>query len=143
MGRAIIKMPDEFLLKISKLGNKTDEIIPKVLDAGAMVVFSKVKSNLLAVIGNSTKEKTRSTGELAGALGISPVGQDRDGNYDVKIGFDEPRKSGVSNAMLANIIEYGKSGQAPKPFLNPAKTASKKECIDAMKTQLEKEIDSI
>lgn len=143
-----IKMPEEFLLKVSKLAEKTDEIIPKVLEAGGAVVLPKVKSNLQAVIGNSTKYKSRSTGELASALGLSSAKQDRGGNFNVKIGFDEPRKDGdprgsVSNAKLANIIEYGKSGQPAKPFLKPAKSASRKPCIVAMTAALEKEIENI
>ena len=32
-------------MKISRLADKTDTIIPKVLDAGAEVVESKVRSN--------------------------------------------------------------------------------------------------
>jgi hypothetical protein len=44
----------------------------------------------------------------------------------VKIGFKEPRRNGESNAKIANIIEYGKSGQPPKPFLKPARSASRK-----------------
>jgi len=61
----------------------------------------------------------------------------------VKIGFSEPRQNGESNAKIANILEYGKHGQAPKPFLKPAKSASKSECIDAMKRVFEEEVDRI
>jgi HK97 gp10 family phage protein len=136
-------MPEEFLLKVSDLANKTDEIIPKVLKEGAGVVKDKVKSNLEAVIGKNTKVESRSTGELIKALGVSPAGIDRNGNHDVKVGFDEPRQDGVSNAKIANIIEYGKSGQPPKPFLKPAKSSGKKPCIEAMKRKLEEEISKI
>lgn len=34
MAKAIFKMPDDFLMKISQLGEKTAEIIPRVLKAG-------------------------------------------------------------------------------------------------------------
>ena len=64
MAKATMKMPDDFLMKLSKLGEKTDEIISNVLEAGGEVVLDKVKSNLKGVIGNNTKEKSRSTGEL-------------------------------------------------------------------------------
>jgi len=128
-----VKMPEEFLLKLSRLGERTDEIIPKVLEAGGEVVLSKVKSNLQSVIGSGTKYPSRATGELVNALGLSPAKQDRDGNHNIKIGFSEPRKDGESNAKIANIIEYGKSGQPAKPFLKPAKSATRKSCIEAMK----------
>ncbi len=143
MARGSYKMPEGFLLKVSTLAEKTDEIIPKVLEAGGEVVKAKVKANLQASIGNDTKLNSRSTGELANSLGVSPAGIDRDGNYNVKVGFDEPRKDGESNAKLANIIEYGKSGQPAKPFLKPAKTSSRNACIDAMKRKLDEEINKI
>lgn len=143
MAKVDMKMPEDFLLRISKLGEKTDEIIHKVLKAGGEVVEAKVKSNLQAVIGKGTKEESSSTGELLSALGVSSAKQDKDGNFNVKVGFSEPRSDGKSNAMIAGVLEYGKHGQPPKPFLKPAKTASKSSCIDAMKRAFEEEIDSI
>ena len=143
MAKATMKMPEDFLLKLSRLGEKTDEIIPKVLEAGGEVVEAKVKSNLQAVIGNGTKEESRSTGELVSALGVSSARQDKDGNFNVKVGFSEPRTDGKSNAMIAGVLEYGKSGQSPKPFLKPAKSASKSACVDAMIAAFEKEVENI
>lgn len=143
MAKGTMKMPEEFLLKISRLGEKTDEILPRVLEAGGEVVEAKVKSNLQAVIGKGTKEESRSTGELVSALGVSSAKQDRNGNFNVKVGFSEPRSDGKSNAMIASVLEYGKSGQPPKPFLKPARTQSRKACIEAMKTKLESEVDGI
>ena len=143
MAKTTIKMPEDFLLKLSRLGEKTDEIIPKVLEAGGEVVEAKVKSNLQAVIGSSTKEESRSTGELLSALGVSSARQDKDGNFNVKVGFSEPRPDGKSNAMIAGVLEYGKSGQPPKPFLKPAKSASKNACVDAMIAAFEKEVENI
>ena len=143
MAKATFQMPEEFLLKIAKLQEKTDEIVPKVLAAGAEVVEKNVRSNLASVIGKNTKVESRSTGELLSSLGTSPAKQDRNGNFDVKIGFKEPRSDGESNAKIANILEYGKHGQPPKPFLKPAKTKSKDACIRAMKEKLEEEISKI
>lgn len=149
MAKAAFKMPEEFLLKLSRLGERTDEIIPKVLEAGGEVVEAKVKSNLQAVIGSGTKEESRSTGELLSALGVSSARQDKDGNFNVKVGFSEPRPDArspggsKSNAMIAGVLEYGKSGQSPKPFLKPAKSASKSACVDAMIAAFEKEVENI
>ena len=143
MAKVEVKMPEDFLLKLSKLGEKTDEIIPKVLEAGGEVVLEKVKSNLKAVIGSGTKEKSRSTGELVDSLGLSPAKVDRKGNFNVKVGFKEPRRSGESNAKMANVIEYGKTGQPPKPFLKPAISSSRKACVDAMKERFEQEVENL
>lgn len=143
MAKVTMKMPEDFLQKVSRLNDKTDEIIPRVLKAGGEVVLDKVKSNLNSAVGRDTKYPSRSTGELSAALGISPALQDRDGNHNVKVGFSEPRRDGSSNAKVANIIEYGKSGQPAKPFLKPAKSTSRKPCIEAMKAKLDEEVNRI
>ena len=143
MAKAYVKLPEDFLQKLSKLGNRTDEICEKMLKAGGEVVLSKAKSNLSSVVGSGTKYKSRSTGELEGALGLSEVRLDKNGNYNIKIGFAESRKDGSSNAKLANIIEYGKSGQFAKPFMKPAKSASKTKCIEVMKATFDKEVNNI
>lgn len=143
MAKIEVKMPEDFLLKISRLGEKTDEILPRVLEAGGAVVLDKVRANLQAVVGRDTKEESRSTGELVSALGVSPAKIDREGNYNIKVGFAEPRSDGRSNAMIANVLEYGKSGQPPKPFLKPARTASRTPCIEAMKRTLDQEVEKL
>lgn len=143
MAKCEMKMPEDFLLKISQLGSNFDAVAESVLEAGGEVVLSKVKSNLADVVGSGTKYDSRSTGELERSLGLSPAKLNRDGNHDIKVGFAEPRSDGGSNAKLANILEYGKHGQPAKPFLKPAKTASRKECIEAMKAKLESEVDGL
>ena len=143
MAKADIQMPDEFLERLSRLGGRTDAVAERVLEAGGEVVLAKVKSALSAAVGKGTKYKSRSTGELEGAIGLSPVKQDRDGNHNIKIGFSEPHSGSVTNAQLANMIEYGKSGQAARPFLKPAKSASKAACMEAMQQVLKEEVDGI
>lgn len=143
MARVDVKMPDEFLERMSRLGSNFDSIAETVLEAGGEVVLEKTKSNLASVIGSGTKYDSRSTGELESSLGLTGVKMDRNGNFNIKVGFSEPRCDGGSNAQLANIIEYGKSGQPAKPFLKPAKSASKKQCIEAMKQAFETEVEKL
>ena len=140
MAKVKIGMPDEFLNQIAGMGNALDAAIPKALAAGGKVVLDKMVSNLRAAIGTGTKKKSRSTGQLAASLGLSPAKLDRDGNLDVKVGFSEGRGD-ASNAMLANVLEYGKHGQPPKPFLKQTKSSSRKPCIDAMQTALKEELN--
>lgn len=143
MARADVKMPDEFLSKLSRLGSQTDTIAKKVLQAGGEVALDKVRSNLSAVVGVGNKGESRSTGELERSLGLSPVMVDKNGNHDIKIGFSEPRTDGSSNAKIANILEYGTSSQPAKPFLKPAKSAVKKQCVEVMKSAFEKEVEGL
>ena len=137
MAKCTYKLPEDFLKKLSSLGIHMDEVSEKVLQAGGEVVLQKTRSNLVSVLSGE------SSGELVSALGLSGVRLDRDGNPNIKVGFDEPRRDGSSKAMVANIIEYGKHNQPAKPFLKPAKSQSKSECIDTMVATLEKEIKKL
>lgn len=143
MAKMTAKMPDELMAKLTRLGSRTDEVCEKALKAGAEVAEKAVGTNLSAVVGKDTKHKSQSTGQLEKALGISPVKVDSKGNYDIKIGFNEPRSNGESNAKIANILEYGKVGQPPKPFLKPAKSKSRKAVMSAMTDTLTKEMENI
>ena len=116
MAKVDIKMPEDFLERISRLGSDFDPVAQKVLEAGGEIVLAKAQSNLSSVVGSGTKYESRSTGELESALGLSAVKMDKNGNHNIKVGFAEPRSDGISNAKLANIIEYGKHGQPAKPL---------------------------
>jgi len=135
-------MPEDFLEKIAKLGDQTDAIVSRVLDAGGEVAADAVRANLKDSIGRG-KDRFRSTGELVAALGVSPAKIDRDGNANVKVGFREPRSGGKSNAMVANVLEYGKHGQPPRPFLKTAKASSRKKVIETMQQKLDEEISNL
>jgi len=138
VAKVTIKMPTEFMDQLTKAAEKTGTAIPKALEAGGKVVFDTMKANLRSAIGRDTKYPSRSTGKLLAALGVSPVKLNDEGNYDVKVGFSEDRE--VSNAKLANILEYGKHGQPPKPILKPTRRSSRKPCIEAMQAALKEEL---
>lgn len=112
MAKMNIQMPEDLLLKMSKLGSEFDSTAEKVLQAGGEVM-------------------------------LSPVLQDKNGDHNIKVGFSEPRSDGKSNAQIANILEYGKSGQPAKPFIKPAKTRAKSAAITAMQNELESEVDKL
>ena len=99
-------------------------------------------------------ETKRSTGELISSLGVTPDDIDNNGIHNVKVGFNEPRRNQyeakgarsyyeITNAMIANVLEYGKSGQDAKPFLKPAKNKSRKACIEAMGKVIESEMNKL
>ena len=143
MAKLTVRTPDALIAKLTRLGNKTDQVCEKALKAGAQVAEKAVSSNLSAVIGKDTKQPSRSTGELQESLGISPVKVDDKGNYDIKVGFAEPRSGGGVNAKIANILEYGKHGQPPRPFLKPAKSKARRQIAAAITETLEREMNNI
>ena len=143
-----VKMPEDIYKAIEKLSKDREKILTSTLEAGGEVVLNAVRSNLNRAIRNSSN---RSTGELKNSLGMSPVKLSSRGIYNVKIGFAEPRRKQyaakkkrsyylITNALIANVLEYGKTGQAPRPFMRPAKVASEKAAISAMKTKFDEEV---
>ena len=143
MAKVTIEFPDDVVKKLAKLGTKTDEILEKTLRAGADVVKPVFEANLVGSIGRNTKRKSKSTGELADSLGISPVKSADDGSVDIKIGFAEPRKDGKRNAMIAGILEHGRSGQSARPFISATQNAVKGPATEAMVAAFNKEVDGL
>jgi len=136
-----IVLPDEFLLKLSSLGKRFDEIAPRVLEAGAKPLHQRCLRNLEAVIGKDTRYPSRSTGALLASVGITPAQKGPDDEWDIRVGIGrETDESGVANALKGMVLEYGKSGQPPKPWLKPAKSASRQAVLQAMQEELRKEL---
>ena len=150
----IIQFDDYFSKKLAALGSHTDEILEKAMSAGAEAALPIVRAELQGAIGGDTKEPSRSTGELVDSLGISPVKVDNKGITNVKIGFSEPRRHQyiakkkrsyytVTNAMIANVLEYGKSGQPPRPWLKRAKTQATKVFRAKAQEIIDKEVEKL
>lgn len=149
----VITFDDDLQKKLQKLGRETDEIVGTAMEAGAESALPTVRQNLESAIGN-TKFEGRSTGELVASLGVSPAMVDHEGNTNVKIGFNEPRRIQsvakgkrsyytATNAMIANVLEYGKHGQPPRPWLKRAKTQSKKIFEQKAQEMLDKEVEKL
>ena len=150
----IIQFDDDFSKKLAALGSHTDEILEKAMSAGAEAALPIVRAELQGAIGGDTKVQSRSTGELVDSLGISPVMVDNKGVTNVKIGFSEPRRHQyaakkkrsyytVTNAMIANVLEYGKSGQPPRPWLKRAKTKATKVFRAKAQEIIDKEVEKL
>ncbi len=151
MGKLEVKLPKDLLESIEKLAEYQKEILTSTIEAGGKVVLNAVKSNLEKVIIKSPK---RSTNELRDSLGMSPVKLSRKGIYNLRIGFAEPRLHQyrakkprsyylITNALIVNVLEYGKKGQEGRPFMRPAQVKSKKASIEAMKHKFDEEVKKL
>lgn len=131
MAKATVKLPTTVLDKLTVAGARLDEHAEAALKAGASVVEPVMRANLAAAITGRY-----ATGQLAAALGVSPVKTDRAGNHNVKVGFDEPRQDGGSNAKIATILEYGSTRQPARPFLTRTRRTTRTPALEAMKRVL-------
>lgn len=139
MARMTFKAGDEYALKLSRLGKATDEVAKKAIYKGAGVVTDAVRKNLRRVLS----ESKYSTGDLEESLGITPIDQDKDGNYNAKVGFDGYDQKGVPNQLKARVIESGSSKVQKRPFVRPALKESKKEAVRAMEKAVDEETKRI
>ena len=87
MAKVQVKMPEEFLLRLSRLGDKTDEIIPKVLayysgiDVKRTRVLAYVVSGMISAIAgilltarSGSAQPTAAEGYEATAISICAMG---------------------------------------------------------------------
>lgn len=143
MARVQIRLPNDFIDALDSASSLIDNSAEQVLQAGANIVEPRMRSNLSAAIGSSTKQPSRSTGQLAKALGTAPVKVNSRGDYNVKIGFAENRDDGRANALIANVLEHGRSNQPARPFLAPTRSQTKRAAITAMKQTLATRIEQV
>ena len=143
MARVQIKLPNDFIDALDSASNILDNCAEQVLKAGANIVEPRMRSNLSAAIGSSTKQPSRSTGQLAKALGTAPVKVNSRGDYNVKVGFAENRDDGRANALIANVLEHGRSNQPARPFLAPTRSQTRRAAITAMKQILAARIQQV
>lgn len=143
MARAQIKLPNDFIDALDSASSLIDNSAEQVLKAGANIVEPRMRSNLSAAIGSSTKQPSRSTGQLAKALGTAPVKVNSRGDYNVKVGFAENRDDGRANALIANVLEHGRSNQPARPFLAPTRSQTRRTALAAMKQTLAARIQQV
>ncbi|KMY23630.1 HK97 gp10 family phage protein [Actinobaculum suis] len=135
MARVHIQLPNNFIDALQAASTLLDAAAGDVLNAGAGVVEPRLRANLTAAIGQGALP-SRSTGQLLGALGTTAVRVNSKGEHNLKIGFAENRDDGRSNALIANVLENGRSNQPARPFLAPARSQTRRPATEAMKQAL-------
>lgn len=131
MPKIDIQFPDGLEETLAELEADSNDILKAACTAGGKVALEAVRTELSAVLSPEHKD-----GELARSLGLTPALNDAYGDVNVKVGFREPRKDQggsmttrrgkrrsyyvKTNAMIANVLEHGRSNQQARPFLAPA-----------------------
>ena len=111
MARCEMKLPDEFMDKLSKLGDKFGSVAP-VLEAGGSSALSD-EDNLRNVIGKNPKVNPARQG-LWRKVSASPALQDgRAMEYQSRRGSSGDK--GAPGCLKAQVLEYGKAGQPADP----------------------------
>lgn len=151
----------EYELKLSKLGDNIGEIAGKAIYEGAKIVADEVKSQLdglntttdnIAMARYREQRPTyiteRAKEALISSFGVTPLSKDKDGVYNVKLGFDgyndvktKKHPNGQPNQLIARACESGSSAMIKQPFFRKSVQATRKKAEKRMAEILDKEIE--
>lgn len=164
MATLSIRLPDDLMSQLSRAGDQLDRIANDALTAAAGPVRTEMQSTLRNALSIPRTYPKRGTGELTSALGVTPVRVANTGVYNIKIGFNEPRRQQAghriggkrkggggyyvtTNAIVANILEHGHKGshggQKAAPFVKPATKAAKQAAEETLKRVVEGKLQKI
>ena len=114
MAKFTEELPVELIRQFEELNLGATDMMKKMTEAGAKVVYTNIKSNLKKVLN-------RTTGDLAKCLIITRPYKNTKQEIATKVGFYGYDRNGIPNPLKAMAREYGTSnGEAKKPFLRPA-----------------------
>ena len=114
MAKFTEELPVELIRQFEELNLGATDMMKKMTEAGAKVVYTNVKSNLKKVLN-------RRTGDLEKSLIITRPYKNSKEEIATKVGFYGYDRNGIPNPLKAMARAYGTSnGEAKKPFLRPA-----------------------
>lgn len=136
---------DDFMICLERAATDFPSVAEKVIRAGAAVLAPVMRRRLSGILSASA------TGQLVAALGITPVKQDRNADYNAHIGFDGYQQPGygkfpigVPFALIARSFESGAGDWRPKtPFARPAMLEAREAMSAAMTAAAEEEYKKI
>lgn len=148
---------DEYIASLDKLKYKVPEIAGKAIYQGAAIVADQIRANIEALPTEEKNSRNRgrrepTQAEKAGLLEGLGVAKKRteNGNVNVKIGMDgynsdvtEKYPKGKPNAMIARSIESGTSFTVRHPFISSAVRAKKEAAEEAMRAEVDKQLEEI
>lgn len=135
MARFDFDMPKDLF---SGLGERIDEIAPKMIEAASPIYISHAKAAINAAI----RHRDRSTGSLVSSMKMDKPKAAKGGGYVASITFKGKTKgkSKVSNFYKAFALEYGTSKQPATPWVATTNARAKVDVETAMTEVLQKEV---
>lgn len=150
----------DYELMLGKIGDASKDICGAAIYEGAKIIADEVKANLVslkavsdgdAIWAAKKEEATYITYSakkgLMKSFGVTPMQRDRDGIYNVKLGFDgyndvKTKKwpKGQPNQLIARACESGSSAMIKQPFFREAVQKTKKKAESRMAEVLDEKI---
>lgn len=130
---------DAYARILPEIEKGAPQIIEKAVRAGTGVVLDEIQKGI-----NTLPQKTGITVRgLSKGLGKAPI-LNENGFVNTRIGWDGYNERGVSNHLMATIMEMGTSKIHEKhPFIKPAVSRAKPQAEARMAEVLDEEIKKI
>jgi len=134
MAKFEMELPNEIVKQMEELSIGSTDMMKKMTEAGARVVYGNVKSNLSRALDSKT-------GDLANSLVLSKPYKNSKDEIATKVAFYGYDRNGIPNPLKAMAREFGTSrGESKKPFLRPAfKKAEIEQAMQVVQDQYIKE----
>ena len=150
----------DYELMLGKIGDASKDICGAAIYEGAKIIADEVKANLVSLKAVSDGDAIRAAKKeeatyitysakkgLMKSFGVTPMQKDRDGIYNVKLGFDgyndvKTKKwpKGQPNQLIARACESGSSAMIKQPFFREAVQKTKKKAESRMAEVLDEKI---
>ncbi len=135
----------DYEIRLNRSAADFQKIAEKAIRAGAAIIATRMQENLKGILSPDA------TGQLVDALGITPVKQGLNYDYNAHIGFDGYQQppygkfpQGVPFQLIARSFESGEGDWRPAmPFAKPAVQATKEEVKATMTRAAEEEFQKI
>jgi hypothetical protein len=135
----------DYEIRLNRCSTDFAKVAEKAIRAGMAVAAPVMRRKLQGILS------PEATGQLVGALGITPVKQGTDMSYNAHLGFDGYQQppygrfpQGVPFQLIARSFESGAGDWRPAtPFAKPALQEAKEEMQKAMEEAAEKEFENI
>ena len=114
--------------KIDKTAKNVERACAAAVKAGGKLLAEKL-----------TENAPKRTGGLAESIKAGAVKYDAGNGYYCKVAPDGKNAQGENYAKIGNILEYGRSNMAARPWFNPTMEQSESEVTQAMQAAFQKE----
>ena len=151
---------EDYLLKLTRMADQSDEMMRRMVYAGADVVTDAIRDGIQRLpeiprgeYGTRDQMLAGITAEqkegLLDGLGITPI-KHENGGFNAKVGFEGYNRTrthqypkGQPNVLIARSVESGTSFRQKQPFVSEAVKESRRQAVQAMQSVFDEDTKKI
>ena len=147
MPRINVRGLDDLTHALSRVTDKSEEIIKRAIFDGVAVIADAVRSNIgsISTGGPSAWETRRREEQKAGLQGGLTTYQieDKGGKIEGGVGFTGQNSRGQPNRVIARAFNSGTSFSSKQPFFDRAVRSSRGQAQQTVVSEIEAELEKL